>query len=413
MHPSRVPVAVVGAGVKTPAGNDVGELWDNLCAGRPSAEVFSDDRLPPGTAALVCRVSGFDPAAYLTPVETRRLDRSHALAIGAAADALGRCGELPPTARRAVVCGIGLGAASTYEEQVSGLLERGVRGVSPLTIPMVMPSSVAAHLSLRFGFEGPCVTVSAACASGAAALGEGVELLRRGAADVVLAGGVDSLVNYGAMCCFMRLDAMSRNVSCPEFASRPFDTDRDGFVMGEGAGFVVLQRLEDVSATGPEPLGLVLGHASSADAHHLVAPSPDGEGAFRCMALALADAGVQPCDLGHVNAHGTSTVLNDRAEAAALMALFAGSCPPVTAVKGSTGHMIAGSGAVEAIVSLISLRHRLVPPVAGLRTVDPEFDLDLVQGTPRDAPPGYALSNSFGFGGANTALVLAAWGSAG
>jgi 3-oxoacyl-[acyl-carrier-protein] synthase II len=407
--PRPAPVAVVGAGLKTPAGNDVGELWRNLCAARPSAEVFEDDRLPPGTAALVCRVSGFDPAAHLTPIEVRRLDRSHALAIGAAADALGQCAVLPEPARRAVVCGVGLGAASTYEEQASRLLEQGVRGLSPLTIPMVMPSSVTAHLSLRFGFGGPCLTVSAACASGAAAIGEGVELLRRGAADVVLAGGVDSLVGYGAMCCFMRLDAMSRNVGCPDLASRPFDADRDGFVMGEGAGFVVLQRLEDISAPGPEPLGLVLGHASSADAHHLVAPSPDGEGAVRCMALALADAGVQPRDLAHVNAHGTSTVLNDRAEAAALAALFDGACPPVTAVKGSTGHMIAGSGAVEAIVSLISLRHRVVPPVAGLRTVDPDFDLDVVQGTPREGPPGYALSNSFGFGGANTALVLAAW----
>ncbi len=297
---------------------------------------------------------------------------------------------------------------STYEQQVSGLLERGVRGVSPLTIPMVMPSSVAAHLSLRFGFGGPCVTVSAACASGAAAIGEGVELLRRGAADIVLAGGVDSLVNYGAMCCFMRLDVMSRNVSRPELASRPFDTDRDGFVMGEGAGFVVLRRLQDIGPSAPEPLGLVLGHASTADAHHLVAPSPDGEGAARCMALALADAGVQPRDLAHVNAHGTSTVLNDHAEATALTTVFADSCPPVTAVKGSTGHMIAASGAVEAIVSLISLRHRLVPPVAGLRTVDPELRIDVVQGTPRKAAPGYALSNSFGFGGANTALVLAA-----
>ena len=411
---SRSPaqVAVVGAGVKTPAGNSAGELWRNLCAGRPSAEPFSDDRLPPGTAALVCRVRGFNPAGYLTPVEVRRLDRSHALAIGAAADALGQCGELPDPARRAVVCGIGLGAASTYEEQVSGLLSRGVRGVSPLTIPMVMPSSVAAHLSLRLGFGGPCVTVSAACASGAAAIGEGVELLRRGAADLVLAGGVDSLVNYGAMCCFMRLDAMSRNVACPELASRPFDSDRDGFVMGEGAGFVVLQRLEDVRPSGSEPLGLVLGHASTADAHHLVAPSPDGAGAIRCMELALADAGVQRRDLAHINAHGTSTVLNDRAEATALTSLFAGSCPPVTAVKGSTGHMIAGSGAVEAIVSLLSLRHRLVPPVAGLRTIDPAFDLDIVRGKPRQGAPGYALSNSFGFGGANTALVLAACGTA-
>jgi len=396
--------------VKTPAGNDVGELWENLCACRSSAEVFEDDRLPPGTVALVCRANGFDPAGYLTPAEARRLDRSHALAIGAAQDALGQCGELPAPPRRAVVCGVGLGAASTYEEQTSRLLERGVRGLSPLAIPIIMPNSIAAHLSLRLGLEGPCLTVSAACASGAAAIGEGVELLRRGAADIVLAGGVDSLVGYGAMCGFIRLDAMSRNVSCPWLASRPFDADRDGFVMAEGAGFVVLQRIEDVPASGPEPLGLILGHASSADAHHLVAPSPDGEGAVRCMTLALADAGIRPRDVAHVNAHGTSTVLNDRAEAAALRALFAGSCPPVTAVKGSTGHMIAGSGAVEAIVSLVALRHRLVPPVAGLRTTGQDCDVDVVRGAPREGSPGYALSNSFGFGGANTALVLGAWG---
>ena len=399
--------------MKTPAGNSADELWASLCSARPSAELFTDDRLPPGTAALVSRARGFDPAAYLTPIETRRLDRSHALAIGAAADALGQIDELPEPARRAVVCGVGLGAASTYEEQTSGLLERGIRGVNPLTIPLVMPSSVAAHLSLRFGFAGPCVTVSAACSSGAAAIGEGAELLRRGAADVVLAGGVDSLVGYGAMCCFMRLDAMSRNLSCPQYASRPFDADRDGFVMGEGAGFVVLKRLDDVPASAPEPQGFVLGHASSADAHHLVAPSPDGEGAVRCMTLALADAGVQASDIGHVNAHGTSTVLNDLAEAAALRVLFGESCPPVTAVKGSTGHMIGGSGAVEAIVSLMSLRHGLVPPVAGLRTIDPGIDLDIVKDVPRRCGPGYALSNSFGFGGANTALVLGSSGSAG
>jgi 3-oxoacyl-[acyl-carrier-protein] synthase II len=276
-----------------------------------------------------------------------------------------------------------------------------------------MPSSAAAHLSLRFGFQGPCLTVSAACASGAAALAEGAELLRRGAADVVLAGGVDSLIGYGAMCCFIRLDAMSRNVGCPGLASRPFDADRDGFVMGEGAGFAVLQRLEDVSPSGPGPLGLILGHASTADAHHLVAPSPGGEGAVRCMTLALADAGVRPGDIAHVNAHGTSTVLNDRAEAAALRTVFGDSCPPVMAVKGSTGHMVGGSGAVEAIVSLISLRERVVPPVAGLRAVGPDIGLDVVRDAPRPAGPGYALSNSFGFGGANTSLVLAAGGSAG
>jgi 3-oxoacyl-[acyl-carrier-protein] synthase II len=209
----------------------------------------------------------------------------------------------------------------------------------------------------------------------------------------------------------MRLDAMSRNVSSPELASRPFDRDRDGFVMGEGAGFVVLRRLEDVPGSA-RPLGLILGHASSADAHHLVAPSPGGEGALRCMTLALADAGVQARDVTHVNAHGTSTVLNDRAEGAALEALFKGSCPPVTAVKGSTGHLVGGSGAVEAIVTLISLRDRIAPPVAGLRTVDADINIDVVQDKPRRVDAGCALSNSFGFGGTNTSLVLAAWPSA-
>ena len=396
--------AVLGAGVKTAAGNTTAELWAALSGGRSTAEVFEDERLPAGAAPLVCRDRDFDAGAYLGPVELRRLDRSQALAIGAARDALDQCGELPPPDRRAVVCGVGLPAAATYEEQLSRLLTGGVRSLSPLTIPTIMPSSVSSMLSLRHDFRGPSVTVSAACASGAAAIAEGVELLRRGAADLVLAGGVDSLVTYGVLCGFMRLDAMSRCVDHPGLASRPFDVDRDGFVMGEGAGFVVLTRAAD--AVGRPSLGTVLGHASTSDAHHLVAPAPDGEGALRCMELALADADLCPRDIAHVNAHGTSTVLNDRAEADALTRLFGGSCPPVTSVKGSTGHMIAASGAVEAVVALTSIAHGLVPPVAGLRTVDPAIGIDVVRDEARRVPSGAALSNSFGFGGANTVLVL-------
>jgi 3-oxoacyl-[acyl-carrier-protein] synthase II len=248
------------------------------------------------------------------------------------------------------------------------------------------------------------MTVSAACASGAAAIAQGVDLLRLGVADVVLAGGVDALVTYGPLAAFMRLDAMSRGVDHPELASRPFDVDRDGFVIGEGAGFVVMARTAD--AVDRPRLGLVLGHASTSDAHHLVAPAPGGEGALRCMALALADARLTPGDLAHVNAHGTSTVLNDRAEAEALARLFGGSSPPVTGIKGTTGHMVAGSGAVEAVVALISISRGLVPPVAGLRTLDPAVRVEVVQGGPRPVPTGPALSNSFGFGGANTVLVL-------
>ena len=401
------PVAVTGVGVKTPAGLTPDELWASLCAGRPSAQIYHDDRLPSDARLLVCRVSGFNAAAYLSPIERRRLDRAHQLAIGAAQDAIddGPAARPPPD-RCAVVCGVGLGAPAFQEEQYGRLLGAGALGISPLAIPMMMPSALAALLSLRFGFTGPCMTVSAACASGATAVAEGVELIRRGAADLVLAGGADAMVTYSALAGFLRLDVMSRRSDTPERAALPFDAERDGFVMGEGAGFVVLQRVADAAAAR-RLHGFVLGHASTADAHSLVAPSPRGEGALACMRRALADAAVATDALSHVNAHGTATRQGDLAEALALLALFGGLGVPVTAIKGSTGHLVAGSGAVEAIVALRCLREGLVPPVAGLQTVDSAIDLDLVRGVPRMIGRGPALSNSFGFGGMNTVLVLA------
>jgi 3-oxoacyl-[acyl-carrier-protein] synthase II len=401
-------VAVVAAGVKAPGGNSVEELWASLCGARSTAVPVVDERLPPGADVLVSRVTGFDAADYLAPAELRRLDRSHHLAVGAAQDAMDAVdGPLPPPERCGVVCGVGFGAPATYEAQHLRLIERGLRAMAPFTVPTIMPSSAAALLSMRFGFEGPCLTVSSACASGASAIGEAVELVRRGACDLVLAGGVDSLVTHNVLCGFLRLDVMSRNVAHPELASRPFDADRDGFVMGEGAGFVVLRPVTGAEAGDAEPLGTVAGYGSGADAFHLVAPRPDGGGARRCMRLALEDAGASPGEVSHVNSHGTATVRNDRAEAAALRQLFGGPGPPVTAVKGSTGHLMGASGAVEAIVTLWSLRHRLVPPVAGLRRVDPEVGLDVVAGVPRAIDKGYGLSSSFGFGGANASLVLA------
>jgi 3-oxoacyl-[acyl-carrier-protein] synthase II len=250
--------------------------------------------------------------------------------------------------------------------------------------------------------------VSTACASGASAIAHGVELLRRCAVDLVLAGGADSLLTYSALAGFVRLDVMSRQVDYPELASRPFDQHRDGFVMGEGAGFLVLQRAADAASEGRHIIGYVLGQASTADAFNLVAPCPDGRGALACMHRALEDAGLTVDDLSHVNAHGTSTVPGDSSEAIALSSLSDGVRVPITAVKGTTGHLIAGSGAVEAIVALRSLQTRLVPPVAGLRQIDCKFDLDVVRDVPRAIGSGAALSNSFGFGGMNTALVLGA-----
>jgi 3-oxoacyl-[acyl-carrier-protein] synthase II len=401
------PVAVVGAGVKTPAGLTLEALWAALCAGRASAQPVVDERLPADARVLACRVEGFDPAAYLSPLEQRRFDRAHQLAIGAAQDAMDAVGSnRPPAERCAVVCGVGLGAPAFQEAQYARLQAAGAASLSPLTIPMMMPSALASLLSLRFGFKGPCLTVSTACASGATAIAEGVELIRRGAADLVLAGGADSMLAYSALAGFLRLDVMSRLSDRPDLASRPFDAQRDGFVMGEGAGFVVLQRADPSYAADSHVIGFVAGHASTCDAHNLVAPSPSGDGALACMRAALIDAGVTASDISHVNAHGTSTIQGDLSEALALRALCRGDLPPVTAVKGATGHLIAGSGAVEAIVTLRSLQAGLVPPIAGLRHVDPKIDLDLVQGTPRAVHRGPALSNSFGFGGLNTALVL-------
>jgi 3-oxoacyl-[acyl-carrier-protein] synthase II len=397
--------------VKVPGGLTVDDLWTSLCTGGATAEPFADDRLPHDVRVLVSRVHGFDPSDYLSAIEQRRLDRAHQLAIGAAQDALDSCGpHWPAPERRAIVCGVGLGAATANERHYHALEQSGLKGLNPLAVPVMMPNAMAALLSLRFGCKGPCLTVATACASGATAIAEGVELLRRGAADLVVAGGCDSLVCYSALAAFIRLDVMSRRVSEPERASSPFDIDRDGFVMGEGAGFVVLQRHDDAVADGRQVLGWVLGHASTADAHNLVAPSINGEGALACMRAALEDADVDASALSHVNAHGTSTVAGDLSEARALFALSETTSPAVTAVKGTTGHLIAGSGAVEAIVTLKTLSERLVPPIAGLRRLDPAMTIDAVFERPRAIGDGPGLSNSFGFGGMNTSLVLGAPG---
>jgi len=402
-------VAVVGAGIKTPAGLTIDELWEALCVGRTTAQPYLDERLPPQARALVCRIDGFEPGAYLTPTERRRYDRAHQLAIAAAQDAIDASGPArAPPERCAIVCGVGLGAAAFQEEQYARLGASGPNAISPLTIPLMMPSATAALLSLRFGYKGPCLTVSSACASGATAIAEGVELLRRGAADRVLAGGADSMITYSALAGFLRLDVMSRRSDTPARASSPFDADRDGFVIGEGAGFVVLERESDARAEGATPHGFIAGHASTADAHNLVAPSVAGEGALACMRRALEDAGLGAADIAHVNAHATGTVQGDLSEALALMSLFPEGVPPVTAVKGTTGHLIAASGAVEAIVTLRSLAACVAPPIAGLRRLDSRMAIDAVRNEPRAIRAGTALSNSFGFGGMNTTLVLTA-----
>jgi 3-oxoacyl-[acyl-carrier-protein] synthase II len=271
---------------------------------------------------------------------------------------------------------------------------------------MMMTNATGGLISIQFGWTGPSFTVTTACAAGANAIGEAGRLIREGSADVVLAGGVESSITPTAISAFARMGALSGRNDDPKRASRPFDKDRNGFVMGEGAAFLVLEEWERAEARGAEILGELLGYGRNCDAHHITAPSPGGVGAVACMTLALDDAGLEPSAVNHVNAHGTSTPLNDAAESEAIAKVFGDAPPPVTSIKGVTGHTIGAAGAVEAVASLLSLRKRLVPPVANYETPDPELTADVVHGAPREIGDGVAISNSFGFGGHNASLVL-------
>jgi 3-oxoacyl-[acyl-carrier-protein] synthase II len=304
-----------------------------------------------------------------------------------------------------VVVGTAHGAGASVEQSARSVAAKGKHGLSPLAAPTAMTSSIAAGLAMRYGFEGRCLTVCTACAAGADAIGVGTELLRSGAADLVLAGGVEAPLYLTSVIGFGRTGATTRS-PVPEGASKPFDRDRDGFVLSEGSAFVALQRSADAAAAGARVEGLVLGYASTCDAFHISAPRKDGRCVRDCIELALADARIGPDDVDHVNAHGTSTLRNDLAEGRMIEQMYGRAAPPVTAVKGATGHLIGASGALEAIVTLRTLRHSLVPPVAGHRVRDPGFDIDVVTAEPRKVDAELAVSHSFGFGGANAVLVF-------
>ncbi|MGH9286442.1 MAG: beta-ketoacyl-[acyl-carrier-protein] synthase family protein, partial [Acidimicrobiales bacterium] len=310
-------------------------------------------------------------------------------------------------ARSAVVVGTGVGGLTTLEEQIGIYITRGAARVSPFLVPMMMTNASAALVALQLGWTGPNFCITTACAAGAHAIGEGARLIREGSADVVLAGGSESSITPTAISAFARMGALSHRNHEPELASRPFDAGRDGFVMGEGAGFVVLERWDRAVARGARIHGEVLGYGRNCDAFHITAPSPGGSGAVACMHLALDDAGLDAASIGHINAHGTSTPLNDAAEADAIMKVFDGAPPPVTSTKGVTGHLIGAAGAVEAIATMLAIRHQQVPPTANFEAPDPEIAIDVVHGGPRPLPAAPALSSSFGFGGHNAVLVLA------
>jgi 3-oxoacyl-[acyl-carrier-protein] synthase II len=403
----RPRVVVTGVGVKTPAGNDVASFWEQLRAGRSSARTIESFDPAGLSITFAGEVRDFDPVEYFGPKEARRQDRVTQLGFGAAADALGDAGELgADPSRCAVIIATGVGGLHTLEENQRLYFEKGPSRVSPFFVPMMMPNATAGVVAMQLGWTGPNLCVATACAAGAHAIGEGVRLIRDGTADVVMAGGTEAAVTPLTVAAFARMGALSSRNDDPERASRPFDADRDGFVIGEGAGCVVLEPLERARARGATVYGEVAGYGRNADAYHITAPSPGGAGAAVCMQLALDDAAMEPSAIGHVNAHGTSTPLNDAAEAEAVRKVFGDAPPVVTSTKGVTGHLIGAAGAVEAVAALLSVRDGIVPPTANLERVGDDIELDVVAGSPREVGPKPAISNSFGFGGHNASLVL-------
>jgi|SoiMetStandDraft_2_1073263.scaffolds.fasta_scaffold00224_7 3-oxoacyl-[acyl-carrier-protein] synthase II len=404
----RPRVVVTGIGVKTPAGNDVPSFWEELCAGRASARTIESFDPSDLSITFAGEVRDFDAVDYFGPKEARRQDRVTQLGFGAAADALGDAGELgADPSRCAVIIATGVGGLHTLEENQRLYFEKGPSRVSPFFVPMMMPNATAGVVAMQLGWTGPNLCVATACAAGAHAIGEGVRLIRDGTADVVMAGGTEAAVTPLTIAAFARMGALSSRNDEPERASRPFDADRDGFVIGEGAGCVVLEPLERARARGATIYGEVAGYGRNADAYHITAPSPGGAGAAVCMQLALDDAAMEPSAIGHVNAHGTSTPLNDAAEAEAVRKVFGDSPPVVTSTKGVTGHLIGAAGAVEAVAALLSVRDGIVPPTANLEKLGDDIELDVVAGSPREVGAKPAISNSFGFGGHNACLVLA------
>ena len=399
-------VAVTGLGLVTAAGIGAEASWRGVCSGVSTA------KRDPGLAGLPvdisCTVPGFSAAKNVGRRSALIHDRFVQLAIAAAREAVADSGLDPRTwdgARVGVVIGCGLGGVATWERQHRALLEQGPDSVSALLIPMLVPNMVAGHLAMEFQATGPNFVTATACASGATAIGTALDLLRDGRCDVVIAGGAEAGVSPLIVTGFAQMGALSRRLGEPAAASRPFDVDRDGFVIGEGSGILVLERESDAVARGARVRAKAAGYSASADAHHMTAPDPEGTAVTRALSEALAGPGVAPDEVDHVNAHGTSTPLNDAAEARVLAKLL-GTHAAVTSTKGVVGHTLGAAGAIEAAFTVLAIDTATVPPTANLNRQDPEIDLDIVAGQPRKGRIDVALSNSFGFGGQNAVLVF-------
>ena len=382
-------VAVTGVGAVAPCGVGRDAFWNGLLSPAPAG-----DR----------RVPDWDPSPLFdNPKEARRSDLFSQYALGAAAEALEQAGDLNcDPARIGTLVGTGIGGIGTNETQIVTRHDKGDRRVSPFLIPMMMPNAAAASISMRHGFQGPCEATVTACAAGTHSIGNAARLITSDRCDVVVAGGAEAPFTPTSLAGFGNMTALSSSG-----ISVPFDSRRDGFMMGEGAGILILEEWDRAVERGATILGEILGAASTADAHHITAPAPGGSGAIMCMEIAMNDAGLAPSDIVHINAHGTSTPKNDEAEAMAISKLFGDPGPAVTSIKGVTGHSLGAAGALEAVATILAMQHKLIPPTMGTEAIDPDIpQIDLVIGEPRPWEPGPSISNSLGFGGHNGTVIF-------
>lgn len=407
----RKRVVVTGLGTISPLGNDVSSLWQGILAGRSGVDYITHYDTSDHKTKFAAQVKGFDGAALFGAREARRMDRFAQFALAASMQAVQDAGlEINDDNRDRVGCviGSGIGGISTLFEQVQVYNERGPSRVSPFLVPMMIPDTAGGMVAIYLGVRGPNLAVVTACATGTNAIGEAAEIIRRGQADVILAGGSESGVIPIAMAGLNAMTALSTRNDDPQRASRPFDLHRDGFVMGEGAGVLVLESLQHAQARRARILAEILGYGSTNDAYHVSAPAENGAGAARCMRMALQDAGMRLSDIDYINAHGTSTPLNDKSETAAIKTVFGDLAYriPISSTKSMTGHLLGASGAIEALLCVKVLQDGLLPPTINYETPDPECDLDYVPNQARPLAVDRVMSNSFGFGGHNATIIL-------
>jgi len=404
-------VVVTGLGAVTPIGIGKDEFWQSLLAGKSGIGKITHFDASEYTTQIAGEVKDFDPTKYIDKKEAKRMDPFTQFAVAASKMAFEDSGinlETEDRTRIGTMIGTGIGGMDTLNEQYKNLFDKGPNRISPFFIPMMIGNMAAGQTSITFGLQGPCSCVTTACATGTNAIGDAFKLIQRGDADVMVAGGTEAAISPIAVAGFCSMKALSTRNDEPEKASRPFDKDRNGFVMGEGAGVVILESLEHAVARGAHIYAEIFGYGFNADAYHITAPAPEGAQAAKCMAMALKDGGIDPEAVDYINAHGTSTPLNDKNETLAIKSLFGEHAYKlaVSSIKSMTGHLLGAAGGIECIATVLTLENDMIPPTINCDEPDEEMDLDYVPHTSRKQVVNVALSNSLGFGGHNATILL-------